>query len=391
MSREEVEITREELYRLVWSEPTQKVAKDLGISDVGLAKICRKLHIPKPPRGHWRQIEVGLRVQPVPLPRPLKTTPSRAWIKPTEPPDPPAALDPEVAARVQPDLNLNDPIRVDDVLRNPHPAIRQTKSALEGAHENSYAKVQPAWNQPSLDIRVSRGSVNRALRIMDAILKAVEKRGFSVEPGDAQRGYTRIVVRSQKIKVRLTEGANRFETNPPERRGILPSSMVSKEFEYRPTGKLIFLIEQYCAQNIKKRWADRVREPLEDQLNDIVKGIITIGAALEVESIRRQERERLRIQEEIRRHQEQKRREEEEKRFQAVEQQANLWTRSRHLRAFIRNCERSIVGESGPIDPEGPVAAWLDWARGRADLLDPFRNGILKGIVEKLNEPTSKK
>ena len=33
-------LTRCELYDLVWSKPLREVASDLGISDVGLAKVC---------------------------------------------------------------------------------------------------------------------------------------------------------------------------------------------------------------------------------------------------------------------------------------------------------------------------------------------------------------
>jgi hypothetical protein len=35
-------LTRGELYDLVWSHPTQRVAKQFGISDVGLAEACRR-------------------------------------------------------------------------------------------------------------------------------------------------------------------------------------------------------------------------------------------------------------------------------------------------------------------------------------------------------------
>src|SRR6266851_1090373 len=34
--------TRQQLFDLVWSAPTRTVAKQLGISDVGLAKACRR-------------------------------------------------------------------------------------------------------------------------------------------------------------------------------------------------------------------------------------------------------------------------------------------------------------------------------------------------------------
>jgi DNA-binding Lrp family transcriptional regulator len=44
------ELTREELFLLVWERPTREVARELGISDVALAKRCKKLQVPKPPR-----------------------------------------------------------------------------------------------------------------------------------------------------------------------------------------------------------------------------------------------------------------------------------------------------------------------------------------------------
>jgi len=35
-------LTRQELYDFVWSTPMTKLAKDFGLSDVGLAKICER-------------------------------------------------------------------------------------------------------------------------------------------------------------------------------------------------------------------------------------------------------------------------------------------------------------------------------------------------------------
>ena len=44
---------REEIYKVIWAEPIQHVAKRYNISDVGLAKVCRRLNIPRPGRGYW--------------------------------------------------------------------------------------------------------------------------------------------------------------------------------------------------------------------------------------------------------------------------------------------------------------------------------------------------
>jgi hypothetical protein len=37
---------RDKIYEEIWSEPIQHVAKRYGISDVGSAKVCRKLDVP---------------------------------------------------------------------------------------------------------------------------------------------------------------------------------------------------------------------------------------------------------------------------------------------------------------------------------------------------------
>ena len=43
--------TRRQLHDLVWAEPKTQLAKRLGLSDVGLAKACRRADVPIPERG----------------------------------------------------------------------------------------------------------------------------------------------------------------------------------------------------------------------------------------------------------------------------------------------------------------------------------------------------
>lgn len=57
------DLTREELFLLVWERPSQEIARELGISDVALAKRCRKLQVPKPTPGYWAKIKAGKRPQ----------------------------------------------------------------------------------------------------------------------------------------------------------------------------------------------------------------------------------------------------------------------------------------------------------------------------------------
>lgn len=43
----------EEMQKLVWEKSTIVLAKELGVSDVAIAKFCKKHNITKPQRGYW--------------------------------------------------------------------------------------------------------------------------------------------------------------------------------------------------------------------------------------------------------------------------------------------------------------------------------------------------
>ena len=52
MGSYEIEISREDLYEMVWDRPMSQLSKELGMSDVGIRKICRRHNIPTPPQGY---------------------------------------------------------------------------------------------------------------------------------------------------------------------------------------------------------------------------------------------------------------------------------------------------------------------------------------------------
>lgn len=53
-------LSRKELYDLVWTKPRSQIAKQLQISDVRLGKLCREMNVAAPPRGYWANL-VGKR------------------------------------------------------------------------------------------------------------------------------------------------------------------------------------------------------------------------------------------------------------------------------------------------------------------------------------------
>lgn len=61
-------LTRQTLHKLVWTAPVSEIAVRIGISDVGLAKACRRAAIPLPSRGYWSKVSAGQPSDQDPLP-----------------------------------------------------------------------------------------------------------------------------------------------------------------------------------------------------------------------------------------------------------------------------------------------------------------------------------
>ena len=63
------EAERAEIYELVWSKPVHIACHELGLSDQGLQKKCKRLNIPTPPRGYWQKKQNGVKgARRTPLP-----------------------------------------------------------------------------------------------------------------------------------------------------------------------------------------------------------------------------------------------------------------------------------------------------------------------------------
>jgi len=79
-------LSRDTLYELVWNAPLTELAAKLGISDVGLAKACRRAHIPLPGRGYWAKMEAGQATVQAALPAAPAGLPGLIRISGTRPP-----------------------------------------------------------------------------------------------------------------------------------------------------------------------------------------------------------------------------------------------------------------------------------------------------------------
>ena len=63
-----LQVSRWTVYQLVWAGPISVLAQSLAVSNVTLAKACRRGEIPLPPRGYWAKLKAGKRVTRPPLP-----------------------------------------------------------------------------------------------------------------------------------------------------------------------------------------------------------------------------------------------------------------------------------------------------------------------------------
>lgn len=61
-------ITREQLYAEVWAEPMLTVATRYQVSSSFLARVCRRMRVPCPPRGYWAKNRAGVKIKVPKLP-----------------------------------------------------------------------------------------------------------------------------------------------------------------------------------------------------------------------------------------------------------------------------------------------------------------------------------
>jgi hypothetical protein len=376
MDDDSIKLTRDELYEKVWSTPATKLAKEFGVSDVALGKICKKLDIPKPYPGYWQQLAAGRRVHKEPLPPIRQGVPAMTYIYPHQPAMPFQPENPDVLAQIEQESQPANSITVAETLHGAHPLVRQTRQALEKGKPDDYGMLSWSWDRRCLNVRVSKTELHRALLIMDALLKALEVRGYSAEVSKDEPVATHILIGAEKVKVRLTEKANRSERQLTAEEKKKPAHSISNRWVYSPSGKLTFEIDEYC-DGCQKKWTDKPQKPLEDQLNEVLAGLILTGEALRLRRIEHEEQQRRWREEERRRMEDQERR-------HYLDQHREAWSQSQRLREFLLACEASLIERKGELAPDGPEAKWLRWSHRYADRIDPLKNGSLEEMILRL-------
>ena len=366
-------LSRKDLYEKVWSAPMQKVAKELSISDVGLAKVCRKHNVPSPPRGYWNKKSAGHNPRQIALPDP-ETNP-QVHISGANDSGRPKLVD---AVSYEVSEYLLVPFKVDfkDHLRGAHTLVAEANTELLHSKSDSDGYLDAA--KSPLALQVSKATLHRALRIMDAVLRAFDDRRFTIEKGPA------IEILGISIRLRIFEPLeNRKE---PDDSPDLSGDYEFRHNRFRSTqvlsGRLTLEIvppEQLWLRGIRHIWRDTPTRALETRLDDICTGLISFAGAAkqEQENQRRRDAEFEAAQ---------KRREEEarqlvnkraafaaaRKKLDGLIDESTRWQRSRVIRRYLKAAKEAYLKRHGSMEPDSEMAKWLDWAHQQAVWLDPL-------------------
>lgn len=353
----ETRVSREQLYELVWSRPVTHVARELGISNVGLAKVCARLGVPRPGRGYWARKAQGQKVRRARLPPCPPDTPSDAVITFREP-----------AAPVAPEAI--PVVRVPKQLTNPHPTTAKLALALESLSIDKYGMLT-VYGSSATTFRASPGTKKRALRILDAFIKALERQRWTIELGDNPRGYAaghqnlecmdRTGIR---VDLGVTENAARRPHVSQDRKRGMGYTTWARKYDYAPSGKLCLRVgSRYGGQDFRDG-----KRPIEEQLG---KALLAIEGTRERLAQARAEREEAATREQERRRAEHERERKRQLHMKAVEQLDALvdaWTRARAYRSFAE--EARAVAASGL--ELGPLESWVAFAEEVAAEIDPL-------------------
>jgi hypothetical protein len=376
---------RDELYQKVWKHPLLKVAEEYGVSAVALGKTCRKLSVPVPGRGYWAKLAHGhAGAKRPPLPK-LDKVPV-IYRSPVAEKKPISAdqSDPEFAAisHLLSSGALN-PTPIDPHAR-PHPLIHATASRLRSLSRKDKSGILLPREPGGLDVKVSEGTLDRALRVMTQVIAVLEQRGANVEV--SEQGRTAALITGEQVPFSIEESTRRVVTQ----KARIPNPTDRWDYDevvtHEPTGKLTLIIHSglWGRWAQRTRWSDAKVQRVEDFIADFVAGLIRTAL-----SLRRQEEERKQSEAEEQKREQQRARlqkdiQEEEKKLEQFNKWADGWERAERLRRFIAAyAEKSV---SWGVEKQSQYKAWIEWAIRQADRIDPFVSDKPASVLDRKRE-----
>lgn len=356
-SEENIKFTRQELYDLVWSKPMTALAKEYNISDNGLRKICKKLDIPLPQLGHWQKLQYGKKVKTIPLPKDFKGEEIITLNERKEEKDNGNNVISEyhkLLKQITEDSSLT--FNVPDRLVNPDKLIIEAKNDFDSRKHEKYAIYRGIMSTSSgiVSVSVAPKNINRALRIMDKIIKLLKLRGHNVI---VKENTTYAVVKGEEIKIRLREKLKRIITKHEK--------YSWNNTEYITSDILSFKIDEYP----EKEFNDSSNQMLEEQLPKILTKLELVSEKLKKD---REEREnRQREYRKIREAEEaiKKRKSTEIENFKKLLSGSERCKKAVDMRNYIKQIENNAIRDNNLTEE---LTNWINWANNKADWYDPI-------------------
>lgn len=360
-------ISRQELYDLVWSKPMTALAKEYNISDNGLRKICKKLDIPLPQLGHWQKLQYGKKVKTIPLPKDFKGEETITLNERKEETDNGNNVFSEyhkLLKKITEDSSLT--FNVPDRLVNPDKLIIEAKNDFDSRKHEKYAIYRGIMSTSTgiVSVSVAPKNINRALRIMDKIIKLLKLRGHNVI---VKENTTYAVVKGEEIKIRLREKVKRVITKDEK--------YSWNNTVYIASDILSFKIDEYP----EKEFNDTNNLTLEEQLPTILTKLELVSEKIkrdnEEREIRHQEyRKQREIEEAIK-----KRHTNEIENFKKLLEESERCRKAVNMRNYIKQIENNAIRDNNLSEE---LTNWINWANNKADWYDP----ITRKEDELLNE-----
>jgi hypothetical protein len=369
------QISRIELYNQAWTEAMSSLARRLGISGVGLAKVCRKHSIPCPPRGYWAKKAAGQQVRQTPLPN-RDQNPQITFGNRTGPHDQ-STSDQDQTMPHSAEIAKAYVVELRDHLRGAHPLVTAANHEMQFARFDSDGLVVLS-EHPTLRVQVTKPQIRRALFIVDSLLRAFESQGDQVGRGPTVTLLGMDLRFSVSEKIRVI----REEHEDTTLDGGYDFFFNRYQLKRVPSGQLTLEIEcpgKYWIRNCRHTWRDTPKHTLEQRLASVIKGFVEFAAHARGEAEeRRLEAEARAAAEALRQEQarqlqlKQAKVEAERKRCQDLLNDANRWRQSDNLRQYVEAARKKHESVYGAIEAGSKMYEWIEWALSHADWLDPL-------------------
>ena len=367
--------SRNEFYELVWSKPMTQLAKEFGLSDVALHKICRKHEIPNPPPGWWAKKVAGKDVQRKPLCRAKTDGPTQVTIAAGElKQEPPTVAAARESARVASSACLADSVVPSNAV------VARTVAKLRKAKPSDPKGLLAVGGPGLIPVEAAPTSVDRVERVLLAIASACEAIGIKLASGEVAAEFHYEgeaipfllieTVRREKHVITDKEKAEEEAWRKKQQRfgranewdlAFGSSRPRPPEWDYHPTGQLSFELEQayLLGGGPRRTFRDAKVQRLEDMASDIAVGIAVMVAARKEDRLRREEERQRRAEEKQRRDLAARARHVQERRGKALDALLGELEALERLRRFVS------VLETQSDDAEGRVGELLAFARQR--------------------------